>query len=210
MPYATISDGNFKLGSIRSISLPPIITCPRGTPCSKQCYALQSYRQYPVVLLAWTRNLRRWRENPDRYFRSIIWQIKKRNLKFFRWHSGGDIPSPQYLQGMIEVAKALSSCKFLCFTKRYSWISGIRFPSNLTMVVSAWPGVKLPCTTRPIAFMDDGNEARIKNAISCPGNCQDCGMCWALPGLKKNVVFPLHSGVIASANARRGKKRKAS
>lgn len=208
MPYACISSGNMKLGSVHSISLPPIKTCAKRLPCHKMCYARQSYKQYPGVRRAYDRNLARWKSDPDRYFGSIAWQIVDKGLLFFRWHVSGDIPAKSYIQGMIDVANKVPGCRFLAFTKRYDWVSGIRFPRNLTVVLSAWPGVKLPKTTRPIAFMQDGCESRsrAKTALHCPGGCQNCGRCWILPQLKRDVVFPLHSGPIASAKARRLRK----
>ena len=65
-------------------------------------------------------------------------------------------------------------------------------PNNLTIVISVWPGLRIPNSKLPKAFMQDGTENRINNAIECPGNCENCGMCWNLSKLGKNVVFNKH------------------
>lgn len=205
MPYATLSEGNSKLGSIHSISLPPVLTCAKNLPCYKGCYARQQYRQYPGVRNSYNRNFRRWQNNPTRYFNSIIWQIKKKEIQRFRWHVGGDIPCPSYVKGMIQVAKEIPDCKFLVFTKQYDMVKG-NFPKNMSVVLSVWPGLRMPKSKKPLAFMDDGSETRIRNAESCPGNCSNCFKCWNLSSLKKNMVFDFHSGPLASAKARKAKR----
>ena len=201
--FATLSQGNQKLGSVVSVSLPPIITCGKKLPCFKDCYGHHQYKQYPNVRLAYDRNLRRWKANPDRYFGSIIWQIKKRNVEMFRWHVAGDIPAKSYIDGIIRVGLAVPDCRFLLFTKRYDWVAGIRFPKNVSVILSVWPGLPLPKSTRPRAFLQNGLEKRAQGALSCPGGCETCGRCWVLPKIKRDVVFPLHAGWIASLKARK-------
>ena len=207
--YSTISEGNFKMGNVPSISLPPIKTCSPGLPCFKHCYAKQSYIQFPTVRQALDRNLARYIADPKRYFGSVAWYIRRKKLGMFRWHTSGDLPDANYLTGVIQVAKALPDCKFLIFTKKYELVKGVRMPKNLTLVLSAWPTIKLPRTRRPIAFMrDSANDKRIKNAIECQGGCATCSLCWNLRMSNRNVMFPLHSGAIASAKARKARKLK--
>jgi len=205
--YAAISSRNSKMGAVPSVSLPPIKTCAPGLPCFKHCYAKQQYAQYPTVRNAYNRNLARYLSDPSRYFGSVAWYIRRKKLGMFRFNVSGDLPDRAYLDGVIQVAKALPDCKFLIFTKKYELVKGVRMPKNLTLVLSAWPAMKLPRTTRPIAFMDhNGNEPRAKGAIQCKGGCATCGLCWHLRMSKRNVVFPLHSGALASAKARRQRK----
>jgi hypothetical protein len=204
--YAAISTGNTKMGAVPSVSLPPIKTCAPGLPCFKYCYAKQNYIQFPIVKRAYDRNLARYLANPDRYFRSILWYVRTKKLDMFRWHVSGDVPSTEYLRGMIRVANLAPNCKFLAFTKKYELVKGVEFPKNLTVVLSAWPKVKLPRTRLPKAFVQDGNERRRRNAIQCQGGCSTCGLCWNLRMSKRNVMFPLHGGWVNSAKARRERK----
>ena len=57
IPTVSISNGNSKMGKIPSVSLPPILTCPKGTPCAKRCYAKRIYNRYPSVKNAYDKEL---------------------------------------------------------------------------------------------------------------------------------------------------------
>ena len=191
--HITISAGNRKVGHIPSISLPPIITCNPKAKCFKDCYVLKSYRICPSVRDAYSKNLKTFTDNPDLYFESIDQWIKIKKPVLFRFHVSGDIPNRSYLTGMVKLAIDNPEIKFLAFTKRYNLNHLFKnVPENLSIVLSAWPDMRLPKTNLPIAFMDNGNEKRIKNAIDCFGNCETCGMCWSLKKIGKNVVFKKH------------------
>jgi len=188
-----VSWGNMKLGAIPNVSLPPVQTCRQHAPCAKKCYALKAWRMYPSARRAWRANLREYRNDPQSYFRQLTYALKARAPRFFRWHASGDIPDAEYLKGMINLAKSCPQTRFLAFTKQYELVQGKRLPANLTVVLSAWPGLPLPSTTRPIAYMQDGTETRVpSNAIECPGNCETCGQCWSLPQIHRDVVFHAH------------------
>jgi len=166
--HITISDGNRKVGSVPSIGLPPVITCNPKAKCFKDCYVLKSYRIYPSVRQAYQKNLNTFNSNPDLYFESISEFIRIRKPTLFRFHVSGDIPNRRYLAGMIKLAVNNPDTKFLAFTKRYSLNKLFKnVPDNLSIVISAWPGMRLPATNLPIAFMDDGKESRINNALPC-------------------------------------------
>jgi len=189
----TISDGNMKVGHIASISLPPVITCNPKAKCHKDCYVLKSFRIYPSVRQAYHKNLDTFKNDPELYFKSISDWLSIRKPDYFRFHVSGDIPNKTYLDGMIFLAESHPKVKFLAFTKRYEFNRYFTdLPYNLSIIISAWPGMRLPSTKLPIAFMQDGTEKRVKNAIPCPGNCETCGMCWELKNINKNVVFKKH------------------
>ena len=43
------------------------------------------------------------------------------------------------------------------------------------------------------AWCDDGEETRIPaDAIECPGNCNECRVCWYLSKLDKDTKFKKH------------------
>jgi len=188
-----ISPGNSKLGKLANISLPPIKSCADNVPCSKQCYALKAYRCYPSCKDAWNHNWYLYKNHSYKYFKGINEHLTEHKPSFFRWHVSGDIPDISYLDSMISIAKKHKDTKFLAFTKRYDYFKNKRIPKNLAIVFSAWPGLDMPKQRRfPIAFMQDGTETRVKNAVECPGNCENCGMCWSLKTMGKNVVFHKH------------------
>lgn len=45
----SISNGNSKMGLIKSVSLPPVVTCAKGCPCANDCYAVKLQRIYKTV-----------------------------------------------------------------------------------------------------------------------------------------------------------------
>jgi hypothetical protein len=186
-----LSPGNTKLGKIHNISLPPIKTCVKGVPCANgKCYALKAWRQYPGVREAWQHNLECYLRDHVRYFHDISDYIRDKELDYFRWHVGGDIPDGRYLDGMVWVAYDRPSTQFLAYTKRYEFFP-LRLPDNLRLVVSAWPGYRLPRNLgAPIAWLShDHRINRKRDVIECPNNCDKCLQCF---GTTRDVVFHIH------------------
>lgn len=202
---AIISKGNTKVGKVGNISLTPISSCVGcGHICGKDCYAMRSYRQYPQVRAAWDANYHQAVENLAGYFEDVLKALNKYKGEFFRWHVGGDIISFKYFNMMVRVAVMFPHIKFLCFTKQYTivnlWSTDSNgwkqqpIPSNLQVVFSAWPGLEMKNPFLfPVAYMDDGTETRLTGTeIPCAGSCENCGMCWSLSSIGRNVVFKKH------------------
>lgn len=88
--------------------------------------------------------------------------------------------------------------QFLVFTKAFAVVNAYEnvraLPSNLAVIFSAWPGMRIDNPHRHcIAWMQDGTEDRVpKDAVECPGNCENCGICFRLPKLRRDVVFHKH------------------
>lgn len=191
---AIISRGNKKIGKTWNVSLPPLLSCRGDVPCRKDCYALKAYKAYPTARAAWDNNLNTYLSDPDGYFQDITDQIDqaKNKPRFFRWHVSGDIPCQHYFDGIKALAAQFPQIRFLAFTKRYNF-NYSKLPKNLSIVLSAWPGLPMQNRYRlPVAYMQDGTEKRVKNALECPGGCDKCGMCWQLKEVNKNVVFHKH------------------
>jgi hypothetical protein len=124
----------------------------------------------------------------------IFCKSKRRNIKYFRFHVGGDIPNQQYYDLMVMTAKVCPDIKFLTYTKKYDLDFGTP-PDNLSIVISTWPGWDLPpkeCADLPWSYVQDNTEDRVMNAITCPGLCESCRVCWDLKRLGKNVEFHYH------------------
>lgn len=137
MPRVSISPGNNKMGAIPSVSLPPVITCPRGVPCAAKCYAAKLCRIYSTVRNAYARNLDILRADPAEYWRQV--EAAARMARYFRFHVSGDIPNGEYFAEMVALARRVSRCEFLAFTKNYAvvneWIdNGGQLPGNLHLI----------------------------------------------------------------------------
>lgn len=62
-----ISQGNSKMGSIPSVSLPAGVTCRSDCECNKKCYAKRLERLRPSVKAAYQSNLDLLNSNRDTY-----------------------------------------------------------------------------------------------------------------------------------------------
>jgi hypothetical protein len=195
-----ISPGNRKLGTLPSVSLPPIVTCNCAAGCTrgKLCYAVKM-KDYAIgVWKSWANNYRQWLEHPAAFRAELRAEFETINApRYFRWFVGGDCPDPQFWALIIETAKDFPSVRFLLFTKQYSLIKG-RVPANLEVVVSSWPGLPIPAKLRRrfrVAWYRDPEnlDPRIPDdALECPGGCDHCGMCWSLGEIGRDVVFDKH------------------
>src|ERR1035441_5145710 len=194
----TISRGNRKLGAIMNVSTEPVRCCPKGIPCAEGgCYALKSLRLYPKTRKAWAKNGRIAKTNPGTYFSQIASSIADRRPLLFRWHVAGDILNVDYLRQMCRIAAHHPRTQFLVFTKTFhivnAYENGATLPGNLVVIFSAWPGMRVDNPHRHrIAWMQDGTEYRApEDAVECPGNCENCGICFR-PKLRSDVVFHKH------------------
>ena len=156
---------------------------------------MKSYRMYPAVRNAWDHNLALFNFDPFQYFGSIDKFLTKKTPKFFRWHVSGDIVSQAYLRGMIKLAIDHPETNFLAFTKNFK-LDYSNVPKNLSIVFSQWPGMRKPVHKKGVsgfAWFQDGTEKRVpKNAIECPGHCDNCGMCFSIAKIGGHVVFHKH------------------
>lgn len=186
-----ITQGNTKIGRTANISLPPIIGCVNSDLCAVDCYAVKFYKMYPDCRDAWDENLAILNCDPDMYFESVRRYLLRHQPAYFRWHVSGDIQNQAYLEKMKEIARDYSAVLFVVFTKHYS-LCFDRIPPNLSIVISAWPGLWLPDLSLPIAFVKSCKEHRAVDYITCPGNCESCRVCWNLKELNKNVLLSKH------------------
>ena len=192
-----ISPRNNKLGKIPNISTVPVKDCGDCDHCRADCYALKAWRQYPAVRKAWGGNSKAFRNNPAAAFSQVQDHFAKayargKAPRFFRIHVAGDFLDQAYLNNWADIAGNFNETKFLAFTKMSLDYSNV--PSNLTIIHSQWPGrpvtSDIPGTR---AWVQDGTETRIPaDAIECPGLCDDCGMCWDLPDIGKDIFFHSH------------------
>lgn len=188
MNKISISKGNQKLGAIPSVSLPPVITCPKGAPCSKKCYAAKLCRIYPSVKKAYENNLNILQNDFNGYFEQVL--KAARITKYFRWHVSGDIPNYSYLVNMVDIAKQLPDTQFLAFTKNYDVVNsyityGEKLPDNLKIIFSEW-GTQKPNNPHnlPTAAVIFKGTTPAENWKICGGNCSECACrgvgCWEL------------------------------
>lgn len=197
----SVSKGNSKMGGIPSISLPAVVTCRKGAPCARKCYAAKLERIRPTVKAAYARNLALWARDPVSFEAQAIAAAMPH--RYFRWHVSGDIVGPSYLAMMVRVANACPGTRFLCFTKRFELINMYisergPLPENLQILFSAWAGLDVPNPYNlPMTHViyRDGSTTAPAAHYTCGGNCTEClcqGVgCWHLkPG--EHLAFYEH------------------
>lgn len=184
----SISPGNKKMGAIPSVSLPPIVTCPKGCPCAAKCYAAKLCRIYSSVKNAYQNNLDVLNEDWGEYWKQVRSAV--RMARYFRFHVSGDIPNGLYFCEMIHTAKLNPHTQILAFTKQYNivntWLDQHdSLPANLHIVFSEW-GAQQPENPHnlPTAAVIFKGETPNEKWKICGGNCQECACagvgCWEL------------------------------
>ena len=198
-----ISKGNTKLGAIANISLPPVCTCRPDAPCATDgCYALKFYKMYPACRNAWDENLDYYNADADGFFADLEREICTQ--RYFRWFVSGDMPTADFFERMVALAKALPKTDFLCFTKQFEIVNeyckanGGRsaVPSNIHLMFSGWEGLEVPnpynfpstAVFKDIAEVEDDWKI-------CGGNCPACVCrntgCWTLKD-GETIAFAKH------------------
>lgn len=195
----SISKGNRKMGEIKSVSLPPVLTCAENCTCAKKCYAMRMYCMYKQTKAAYDRNLEIFTTDPDSYWEQVNDSLC--TSRFFRFHVSGDIPTYNYLLGMIKSARNNPHCDILVFTKKYNLVNtaldnNVEIPSNLHILFSEWPGMPMSNPHNlPIAHVIFKGEEPEANWNICTGNCLECAKhnknCWALKN-GEHVAFHEH------------------
>ena len=195
----SVSPGNTKMGTIPSISLPPVETCAKNAPCVGLCYARRMCRRYKDTAEAYRRNLELWNVEPSAF--ELQATASAMLTRFFRWHVGGDIPSMEYLNMMCNVAARCTHTEFLVFTKKYEVVNtfideGGNVPQNLKIIFSEWGEFK-PYNPHdlPTAAVIFKNEVPPSDTKICGGNCTVCACqgvgCWELKKGEK-IYFYQH------------------
>lgn len=195
----SISKGNRKMGEIKSVSLPPIVTCAKNCTCAKKCYAMKMCRIYKNVKASYDRNLEIYCNNPKEYWSQV--DDAMCTSRFFRMHVSGDIPTLFYLEEMVETVKNNPHCDVLVFTKQYHFVNdfinnGGVIPNNLHILFSEWEGMEMVNPYNlPIAHVIFKGQEPKENWNICNGNCLECAKknvnCWAL-GKGEHVAFHEH------------------
>lgn len=184
----SISHGNRKMGAIPSVSLPPVITCPKNAPCATKCYAMKLCRIYPSVRRAYQNNLDILNSDWCEYWRQVRAAVA--TTKYFRFHVAGDIPNAGYFKEMIITAKQNPGTQILAFTKKYRIVNDYldikhELPSNLHIIFSEW-GDQKPDNPHnlPTSAVIFKGESPLDNWKICGGNCSECACrgvgCWEL------------------------------
>ena len=186
----SLSKGNRKIGHVLNVSIMPIITCGNCTGCATYCYDVKACLQYGNVIEARARNTALMRTNIDEYFHQIDLAMKRRKKNLYmRWHVGGEIPSYEYFEKMVENAWNHPEYKAIwTYTKMYFIVAEyirlhgndpkVAFPSNFHVMLSEWRGMPMynpyHLPEFRVVFTSEGEQFPSDCTWKCPGNCDIC------------------------------------
>lgn len=196
-----ISQGNTKMGSISSVSLPAGLTCRNDCECGDKCYAKRLERRRKSAHDAYMHNYSLLNSDPTTYWREVEASIMM--SRFFRFHVSGDIPDATYFEHMVDIARTNTHCEILCFTKKYDIVNSHiniigKLPKNLHIIFSGWHDIEMVnpynLPEAHVRYRDGSTTAR-EDAKLCGGNCTECaitdGGCWTAKH-GEQVVFNEH------------------
>jgi hypothetical protein len=181
----SISQRNIKLGNIPQFNTLPgdePLETPSGRPltnikgtcgkyckeCKSVCYAVRCARiHHNTVIPAWGANTVILRNDPEKVRREINEYCRKNIVKYFRFHTSGELESTEQLSLYCDICDDNPDVTFYIYTKRLDLIveyfhsdHGQRdIPSNFVINVSEWRGSLDSYATG----LDDGTEAFLKN-----------------------------------------------
>ena len=196
-----ITFSNIKLGgNIAQLNMPYAKTCRNDAPCFKDCYCTHGNMAYPSVRNSHLKKYEAYTADPIGFFDELDRELNQMPIKYFRWHSAGDIVDIKYLNLMCWLARRHKDIRFLCFTKKFemvnTYLDGHRKPDNLILVLSNWGNWRvINPHNLPESFVNfgRGDEAIPRFAYECSGSCGSCDgqHCWHM---KKgdSVVFHKH------------------
>lgn len=160
--HISISQRNGKLGNIPQFNTLPgdelltlsngqVLTNIKGTcggccaDCKSSCYALRSaIYHHNSVVPAWSRNTVILRNEPEKVKREIKEFCEKNIVRYFRFHTAGELESIEQLELYCEICKENEDVIFYIYTKRFDLIAeyfviqGNALPENFIINLSEW------------------------------------------------------------------------
>lgn len=189
--HVHIQDGNRKLGkgiySINLLAGDEPLTKSDGTQltnisgtckgccdsCKGDCYAIRTQIFRNKNIPSWADNTILATHDLKTFFKEIQNFINRSMIAAIRWHSMGEIPSYDYLLGMIDLAEKNPRVQFYTYTKRFEWIEEYlslhkSFPDNLIINMSIWNGNYSNPYGLPEFIYDDGTDPEVSKLRHCP------------------------------------------
>lgn len=162
--HISISQRNGKLGNIPQFNTLPgnePLTLNSGRPltnitgtcgefcadCKGDCYAVRSAVFHNnAIIPAWGRNTILLRNDPAKVQREITEFCNKNIVKYFRFHTAGEIENMEQLKLYCDICKANPEVTFYIYTKRFDLlyqlfdINATPIPDNFIINLSEWHG----------------------------------------------------------------------
>jgi hypothetical protein len=179
--HISISQRNGKLGNIPQFNTLPgdeplklgsgkVLTNIVGTcgnccaDCKTTCYAVRAATyHHNSVVPAWGRNTVILRNEPEKVLREITEFCQKNVVKYFRFHTAGELEHTAQLELYCEICRANPDVIFYIYTKRFDLLAGLflsgkyEIPENFVINLSEWHG-----NLQKFIDDNDGSAGQIK------------------------------------------------
>ena len=193
-----ISSGNSKIGSIPNSSTLPGSRGSCGRDC-EGCYAKKALC-YPSVRTAWGENTDILKRDLGDFIAQHDEWLAEKRPPCFRFDVGGDFYTREHIESTVELCAKHSNTAFLAFSKRLEWFPHLNdIPKNFSLIASQWPGVEPRpghWELYPHAWLAEDIRLewleRSKKTFKCYGTCDQCGACFSIRDIGKDVVFDRH------------------
>ena len=170
--------GNKKIDKAVGVySLPPIKTCVNCATCSKSCYAVQAYKQYPHSKHAWDYNFSL--SKTDKFYTETCKQLNTRKpKKIIRLHASGDFYSQEYIDKWYNIIKDNPNTMFYGYTKNIEALK-LNELDNCNIIYSFIEGYRNYGTIEYCQLLHDKFGAYIchldeSKGEKCMKECQAC------------------------------------
>ncbi len=177
--------GNSKMGvRVYLFNLPPHLTCRPTTWCltgrsgKPACYARRNNFKMASVQKA---TLVRYRASKRKDFvEKILVELKRFRPQFFRWHSGGDFYSEEYVGKVIEIVKNTPDTLFRTTTRRRDLAEDLLQLAALpNMIVRESLDTDFPKPTMGLPVAAISSLPIAHGMFKCLNDCEVCGHhCW--------------------------------
>lgn len=221
----TMSHRNNKLGNIPQFNLLPgnkplrkkdgrLLTNINGTcgkhcaECFHDCYAVRFIRvHHNVCVKAYAANTVILRHNPEKLRKAIKEYCDKNIVKYFRFHTSGELESVEQFQLYCDICKDNPDVIFYIYTKAFeileAWIEKyVKFPKNMVVNLSQWndnlEGVSDRLKRQCSIFAYDDGDTDLSSMFHCPAvdrkghetgiTCAECRRC-----MKKGNVTAVYA-----------------
>lgn len=215
--HVFVSKGNGKLGNIPGINLLPgnkPLTNSKGVPytnisgtcgkhcalCLKACYAVR-YMKYHhnSTVKGYATNTYMMRNEPEKFLAQIKEYCDKNIVKYFRYHTSGEIESVEQLELYARICREIPDVIFYIYTKSFDilteWLNkGNDIPENFVINLSEWhgnlkeyAGSAMLDLCNIFAYDDKDSDQSVKSLPHCPAvdkdghetgiTCAKCRMC---------------------------------
>lgn len=114
--------------------------------CASDCYAIRTALYHNrTVIPAWGRNTLILRNDPNKVRREINEFCKKNIVRYFRFHTSGELESNDQFQLYCDICEDNPDITFYIYTKRFDIIAhyaihGYEIPENFIINLSEWHG----------------------------------------------------------------------